>query len=138
MIPYVGFRHVTMEDFTMIMSWLSHDQDHLERGMTPAFFYEPDKLSLAIFDEQGPGIFVRVDPEPPNSARIHIQFSDSQVRSAKTLLRGWPDFCERVWESGVTRMVFESHSPKLINFCQRTFGFRRVGETQDFELVKGA
>lgn len=136
MVSSIGFRYVIPGDRPLMEQWIAKDPDHRFKGMCSDFFFTPGTMSFVIFDEDGPALFVRVDPEPPESARVHIQFSDNEVRSAKAMLRGWPEFMERVYGCGIRRMVFESNSPKLINFCQRCFGFQRVGTSHDYELVK--
>jgi len=100
--------------------------------MTPDFFFQPGSLSLAIGEPVG--LYVRVDPEPPQSVRLHIQFGRNESRSGKTLLRAWPEFKQRIVEAGVRRMVFESASPRLIGFCKRCFGFQHR-EENDYELM---
>src|ERR1700685_3135499 len=103
------------------------DEDHSSKGMKPDFFFRKDALSMVIGDLHGPGLYVRLDSEPPDSVRLHIQFSDNCVRSGKTLLRAWPEFRQRVQDSGIVkRMVFESTTKNLIGFCSRCFGFRNV------------
>lgn len=132
----ISFRVPDESDIPIISQWIANDQEHSELGMKPEFFFEADRISLVLGDDEGPGLFVRVDPEMPDSVRIHIQFGLNEVRSAKTLLRGWPEFCKMVWDSGVKRMVFQSHSRLLIAFCCRAFQFTRVEGTDDYELIR--
>ena len=128
----IEFRAPMESDKETIEHWISNDPDH--QGMKPDFFFNKGSMSLVLEDVFGPGLFVRIDPEPPSSVRLHIQFSPSEVRSGKTLLRGWPEFSKRIWGSGISRMVFESRTSHLIGFCRRCFGFQRVGTTDDYEL----
>lgn len=132
----INFRIPDETDIPTIATWIASDPEHSAKGMGPEFFFQDCQLSLVLGDDQGPGIYVRVDPEAPDSVRIHIQFSPNEVRSAKTLLRAWPEFSQRIWDSGVKRMVFESKSQLLAAFCKRAFHFRRVGTSDDYELVK--
>lgn len=118
------------------MEWIGCDPEHREKRMSPDFFYEIGKQAVVLADSEGPGLFVRLDPEAPDSVRLHIQFSPNEVRSCKTMLRGWPDICQCIWNSGVTRMVFESTSPRLIAFCCRVFDFKHVKGSNDYELVR--
>lgn len=128
------YRVPVEQDKPIINQWIEADDDHTERGVKPDFFFSDEAMSLVLADSQGPGLFIRIDPEAPESVRIHIQFSPNQVKSAKMLLRGWDGFAHGVWNSGVKRMVFDSTSPLLIGFCTRMFGFNRVPESDDYEL----
>ena len=101
--------------------------------MTSEFFFDEESYSLVLGDP--PGIFVRIDPEVPDAVRLHIQFSDNELRSAKTMLRAWPLFSEMIWKTGIKKMKFDSKSPKLIGFCCRCFGFKKVSESE-YELVR--
>jgi hypothetical protein len=132
----IEFRVLAESDKELLKNWIAADPEHSAKGMTPDFFFNPTSISMAIGDYSGPGIFVRVDPEAPSSVRLHIQFSDNEVRSGKAMLRGWPTFSQGIWNSGVKRMVFESKSPLLIGFCKRCFGFSKVEGTDDYELLR--
>ena len=135
----VTFRNPTYDDIPLILDWILQDQEHAEKSMSPYFFFDQGAVSLVIEDDLGrPGLFVRVDPEPPSAVRLHIQFSPDPMLSAKTMLRAWPEFQERIWTTGINRMVFESISKKLIAFCSRAFHFERVGNTNDYELMREA
>lgn len=106
--------------------------------MKPDFFFSNAGLSMVLGDVQGPGLYVRLDSEPPESVRLHIQYGPNFIRSGKTMLRGWAQFKERVTAAaGVNRMVFKSKSLQLVGFCQRCFGFTRVANTDDYELWLG-
>ena len=130
------FRRPQENDRETLLSWILADDEHREKGLTPDFFFSPGAMQMVIGDLHGPGLFVRIDSEPPDSVRLHIQFSTDQVRSAKSMLRAWPTFKARIAGTGlVHRIVFESASKSLIGFCCRAFGFRRVGETNDYELM---
>lgn len=128
------YRVPVEQDRPLMKQWIDADADHSERGMEPDFFFSNESMSLVLADKQGPGLFIRVDPEVPESVRIHIQFSPNYVKSAKMLLRGWDGFAQGVWNSGVKRMVFESKSSALVGFCTRIFNFKRVPESDDYEL----
>lgn len=130
----INFRTPDENDIPTIAVWIASDPEHY--GMKPEFFFDSEKLSLVLGDDQGPGLYVRCDPESPDAVRLHIQFSPNELKSAKTMLRAWPEFSARIWESGVKRMVFESRSKLLIAFCRRTFGFKRIGWSDDYELLK--
>lgn len=132
----INFRVPDESDIPTIAGWIASDPEHSAKGMQPDFFFATDRLSLVLGDDEGPGIYVRVDPEAPESVRIHIQFSPNEVRSAKTLLRAWPEFSRRIWESGVKRMVFESKSSLLTAFCKRAFHFEQVEGADDYELLR--
>jgi hypothetical protein len=134
--PVIQFRLPEEGDRPIIEQWIALDPEHSANKMTSDFFFVDTTMSLVIGDDRGPGIFVRVDPEAPDSVRLHIQFGNNEVRSMKMLLRAWVPFKQGVWNSGVRRMVFESHSKLLIGFCKRVFGFERVpGKDHDYELT---
>jgi hypothetical protein len=133
----VVFRKPEEQDRDILATWILADSEHHEKGMTPDFFFSEKSLAMVIGDLRGPGLYIRLDSEPPESVRLHIQFSDNYVRSGKTLLRAWPTFKARVEAAGVKRMVFESVSPRLAGFCKRCFGFARVGDSNDYELRVG-
>lgn len=128
----ITFRSLVEEDKPIITNWIAKDPDH--SGMDAEFFYREDSLAMVVGDVSGPGLYIRLDSEPPESVRLHIQFSDNTVRSGKTMLRAWPEFKSRIESAGLKRMVFESRSPRLIGFCSRCFGFSRVGTGNDYEL----
>lgn len=128
------YRIPVVEDRPLLEQWIIADPDHSGIGMKPDFFFSGGSLSLVLADQHGPGLFIRVDPEAPESVRLHIQFSPNYVKSAKMLLRGWKEFAQGVWNSGVKRMVFESQSLTLTGFCTRVFGFKRVPDSSDYEL----
>lgn len=131
----ITFRRPQESDKEIITSWIAEDEDH--KGMEAEFFFREDALAMVIGDVRGPGLYVRLDSEPPDSVRLHIQFGPSLVKSGKTLLRAWPEFKARVEAAGVKRMVFESKSRHLIGFCSRCFGFKSCGGN-DYELRLGA
>ncbi len=131
----ITFRSPVESDKPILLEWILADEDH--KGMDPDFFFRQDALAMVIGDLSGPGLYVRLDSEPPDSVRLHIQFGENRVKSAKTLLKAWGEFRTRILAAGVRRIVFESHSYALIGFCCRCFGFRQVGDTADYELIMG-
>jgi hypothetical protein len=131
----ISFRKPVESDKETIMEWIMNDEEHKEKGMSAEFFFSDHALAMVIGDLYGPGLYVRLDSEPPDSVRLHIQFGPSFVRSGKTLLRAWPEFKDRVIKAGIRRMVFESKSPSLVGFCRSCFEFSRVGESNDYELI---
>lgn len=131
----VSFRKPIMEDFPILEEWIAADQDHSAIGMKPDFFTDTPNLALVAEVNGHPGIFMRLDPEDAGTIRLHFQFGTNRVTSAATLLRGWPIFLERVKASGkVSRLIFESISPSLIDFCIKAFDFSPVEGTNDYEL----
>src|SRR5258708_27763139 len=97
----ITFRRPVEADKEIISSWLLADPEHSQLGMEAEFFFRKDAISMVIGDVQGPGLYVRLDSEPPDSVRLHIQFGPSLVKSGKTLLRAWPEFKARVEAAGV-------------------------------------
>jgi hypothetical protein len=130
----ITFRKPVEADKPIIANWILSDSEHSEKGMTPEFFFQEHTIGMVIGDLSGPGLYIRMDSEPPSSVRLHIQFSDNEVRSGKTLLKAWPEFRTRVAAAGVKRIVFESVSPRLIGFCKRCFGFTKA-QGDDYELI---
>lgn len=134
----IQFREVIEADKQIIQSWIDSDPEHSNKEMTSDFFFMENTKSLVLFDKDGPGIYVRIDPQAPDSCvRLHIQFSPNETRSAKTLLKGWPTFMDRIRAAGIDRIVFESVSPRLIGFCKRVFKFTPIKDTNDYELILG-
>ena len=131
----ITFRKPVEADKNIIATWIMADPDHREKGMSPEFFFKEHTFAMVIGDLRGPGLYVRLDSEPPDSVRLHIQFSENAVKSGKTLLKAWPQFKERIQASGVHRIVFESHSDSLTGFCKRCFGFKQIEGTDDYELM---
>lgn len=129
-------RNLQESDYPLIQAWIASDPEHATQNMRPEFFGASSTLSLVFENDGHPSLFVRLDPYPDHTVRLHIQFGPSQVTSAKAMILGWPDFMQRVWTSGVQRMIFETHNPRLAAFCSRVFGFRRVAGTDDYELFK--
>lgn len=123
------------DDWRTLLDWIAADPEHSAKGMTPEFFYAPDKFSVVIGTEDRPALFVRLDPEHAGTIRLHIQFSPRTVTSSKALLAAWPRFLERTRSAGVSRLIFESASPLLVAFCKRCFGFQHVPGTNDYELI---
>lgn len=121
----MNFRTLQEADRAELKAWIAADPEHSEKGMQPEFFFRNGSLSLAIGEPVG--LYVRLDPEPPESVRLHIQFGPNQRKSGMTLVRAWPVFLERVKDSGVKRMIYESASAQLIAFCKRCFGFQHIG-----------
>jgi len=133
------FRPLHDSDHSILNQWIALDPDHSAKGMTSEFFFRPGGLSFAIEDSKGPTMFLRLEPELPISARIHIQFlADNESRTARSLHKAFPTVRGQIEKAGLKRMVFESISPKLSEFCKRCFGFTEVPGTTDFELFLGS
>jgi hypothetical protein len=134
-VQTIGFRRLLESDKTILAEWIKADPEHA--GLSPDFFYANDKLAMVLEADQGPGLYLRLDPESCGTVRLHIQFGPNRRYSAITLRNGWPIFKERVLMSGkVARLVFESTSSALIRFCER-FGFRQIAGSNDYELLLG-
>jgi hypothetical protein len=131
------FRRIRQDDAPVIDSWIEVDEDHKQKGMTSAFFFEQGRIALAIEDEQGPTMFIRLDAEPP-TMRLHIEFSQSRKRVARSLLKNYPTFSEQIKKTGAEKLVFDTVNPDLARFCERAFGFVHVEGTNDWEIsLKG-
>lgn len=124
------------DDWRTLLDWIAADPEHREKDMKPDFFLTEGGLKLVLGNNRAPGLFLRLDPEANGTVRLHIQFGPDKITSAKTMLRGWPPFMDRVKASGkVSRLIFQSTSGTLIGFCKRCFGFSQVPGTNDYELL---
>lgn len=127
-------RGIRAGELLLIQEWIDKDEDHSAKGMKSSFFAEPDKVSFCITDSLGPVMFVKLDPEPP-AVRVHIQFPPTgSGRIAKALALNFGDVRRELARLGATKLIFDSVSPRLTRFCERLWGFKRVGTTNDWEL----
>ena len=133
-------RPLTEADKLTIAAMIARDPEHSAKGMRPEFFFADNgTLSICCEDDHGPVFFMRLDPSPPESIRIHIQFDEDlgmAIRTAKTLIDSFDQVtakCRRM--PSCKRIVFESMSESLRRFfCRDRFGFRPVAGTADLEL----
>jgi hypothetical protein len=124
-------RRILPADIPIISEWISKDEDRARRSMTAEFF--TCNLCFAIADIHGPIMYVRIDPEPDATARIHIQFDSQQkLRTARALAHEFPLVQDRIKSAGVKHIIFDSVSESLIRFCQKRFGFVRVADSNDY------
>lgn len=128
-------RKIVESDKALIADWIAFDGDHGPKGMSPEFFFEPATLGLLFSDEIGPVFFVRLDPEPDHVIRVHIQFQLAHaLRTVRMLKSGFAVVEERVRLAGGEKMIFDSISEPLIEFCVNRFGFQRIAGTNNLEL----
>jgi hypothetical protein len=132
----IQFRKPHEQDIPIISEWIEADPEHSSKGMRPDFFFTNQAVSIAVLENGDPGLFMRIDPEAPTSVRVHMQFSPNSRLTAKVMLKGWPTVSQKIWQSGISRIVFESKSEPLIFFCQRAFGFKNILGSDEYELVR--
>lgn len=127
-------RQIRAGELLLIQKWIDLDEDHSAKGMKANFFAQPDKVSFCISDSSGPVMFVRLDTEYP-AIRVHIQFGPvGTSRISKALVREFGAVRDQLIRLGAKKLIFDSVSPRLIRFCERLWGFKRIGETNDWEL----
>lgn len=127
-------RPIKAGELPLIQEWIDADDDHRAKGMKSSFFAEPDRVSFCITDQLGPVMFVRLDPEFP-SVRVHIQFPPTgSNRIGRALALNFQEVREQLQRLGAKKLVFDSVSARLTSFCERLWGFQRVGDTNDWEL----
>lgn len=129
----IVFRKVEERDLPLIERMIEADADHI--GKMHADFFNNTR-SICVEDKEGPAMFLRFDPEPEKATvRCHIQFhEDQEYRTCRVLMRGFPHVARGLYQSGASRMVFETVNPKLSDFWERAYGFKRVKDTNDWEL----
>lgn len=111
-------------DIPIITEWIAKDPDHSAKGMTADFFRQPDTISFAIDDDQGPIMYVRLDPLDADIVRLHIQFNETERRrTALALMRYFPEVRSRIADAKAKYIVFDSESARLVSFCMERFGF---------------
>lgn len=103
--------------------------------MTAEFFRQPDTIALAIEDDAGPIMFIRIDPVDANIVRLHIQFDETaRRRTALALMREFPQMRYLISQSNAKYIIFDSVSQSLIKFCERRFGFVHLPDSNDYFL----
>jgi hypothetical protein len=126
-------RKITWSDKPLLDQWIANDPEHRALFL-PEFFYEVNRVSFVIEDNQGPVMFVKLDPHPPEM-RLFIQFSNSPSRVAKAMLKHFSTVRDIVRKTGAKSMVFDTKNPKLASFCEKAFGFKCVGQSSDYRLL---
>ena len=126
----VKFRAVSESDRPEIEAWIAADDSH--RGqMTADKFLVPGKTYAlyAVGDDQGTVMYVKQEAEG-SKTRMHIQFCPDRRRAMNTMREGFPIVASDAKERGFTGVVFYSHSPALVKFVMKEFGFRADCEAQ--------
>ena len=127
----VNVRRTSLLDAMVLADWISKDPYH--QDVRPEFFLTADSMNLCFEDNHGPVFFLKLFPVG-GSIRIYIQFGVDPIRTARMLENGFPIVKECCRQAHANRMVFDSVSPKLVNFCVNRFGFHPIDGTQDLEL----
>lgn len=125
-------RQLTQADKAVLVDWISTDPFNDGRKY-PEFWYDPKQFSVCAADEKGPVIYLRFEAEPPKM-RIHMQFCLDTRRIVRIMLMDWDEVRKLIESTGAKAIVFESQSPKLVAFCEKAYGFARVGESNDYWL----
>lgn len=132
-------RPVIDADKLLIESLIYGDADHAAKKMSAEFFFPAgEKLSMCFEDKDGPVLFVRLDAEPPECIRMHVQFDCRPFmarRTIKMLTEGFPLVRQKCQTAKAKRLVFESTSASLRAFCEKHLGFQPVSGTADMEIV---
>ena len=113
-------QHVRPEHWRLLEEWIAADPDH--RGQTVAAWLEPQGgvQQLVAVDRSGPLMFIRCS----NAMRLDIQFSpETRMRTALALKDGLPFLARMFRAQGYRELIYESGSPRLVDFLQR-LGFR--------------
>jgi hypothetical protein len=125
-------RKLTQDDRAILAAWITDDPFSDGRKYVD-FWYDPKQFAVCAADEKGPVIYLRFEAQPPEM-RIHMQFCVETRRIVRIMLMDWDEVRELVVSTGATGIVFESQSPKLVAFCEKAYGFKRVGESNDYWL----
>ena len=126
----MSLRRIRREDEPLLSEYIQGDPYHKDTT-TAVFWYQ--NYSIVAEDEKGVVIFIRFDAEPP-LMRIHMQFCPNTKRVARIMMRDWAEVRQLIEAAGAKGIVFESTSPRLISFCEKAYGFKRMGETNDFRM----
>jgi hypothetical protein len=131
----IFFKASTREgDLERISAWIAAEPSHVGIYKPHWWLTGTDCLFAGrIEDEQGPVFYLRVsnpmehDGGESGLRRVFIQFGPpsevSKKRIIQTFLRGFHHVCDLCQKRGANGLVFESTSPRLIQFCKKV-GFQ--------------
>lgn len=127
---------------TLIREWINADPDHRGR-VTAENWFSGEATCLLVEDREGPLFFLRlcnelraggIPPEPRRRWRIDMQFSPvSPLRIARALATGSAWLVERARHLGYDELVYDSSTPRLVQFMERN-GFHRAEGEHVFKL----
>lgn len=126
-------RKLQFSDYPLLADWISMDATHYGEFL-PEFWYERDRISLVVEDENIPTMIVKLAPEPQTSMRMFIQFSPDQKRVAKAMLRNFDEVKSLIAKTGAQKIVFDTLNPDLAAFCQHAFKFVPAEQENNYQL----
>lgn len=133
----IKFVPTKFEDSDLLRSWIESDpwhsfKDEVTWWITGAY------LTFKLVDEEGIVLFVRLDRDKGTLLRLHTQFAPimevSEARVAMAIIKGISSFIPHAITNGVTGIITESVSTKLVAFLQKHLNFKPV-EGNDFLLT---
>lgn len=139
----INFIPSSVEDIPQIYAWVSADPEHNQGVISPVWWLTGGNCFMAfrIDDAAGPTMYVRFEKEDPY-VRMYVQFAPSEevskLRTARAIKEAIPALIAVAEQEGARGFVFESRSQSLINFMDRSFGFKpRAGSefVDDYILV---
>ena len=136
----VRFVITTKDDESTLHEWINADPWHSYKDAVE-WWTSGGYLTFKLVDEKGTVVFVRLDRDLGTLVRLHAQFAPSNVvsenRTAVAITRGIRDFISHAVSNGVTGIVTELMSPKLVSFmCSPALGFKKVeGTEKDYLLM---
>jgi hypothetical protein len=133
----IKFTPTVETDTPLIQSWVDADSWNHHKNID-WWINDPCYLRFKLEDDEGVVIFVRFDQEGETMVRLHSQFGPvsqvSENRVATAISESMPRFITQAKTNGVTGIVTESVSPKLIMFlCSRLRFKPDTGD--DYKLV---
>ena len=125
MITFVGS---DFSDRNLLQMWIDADPWHSIKDVAD-WWIIGGYLHFKLEDEQGVVCFVRFDQEPNTClVRLHTQFAPSnqvsEKRVAVAISDAIPRFVRYAKENGVTGIITESVSPKLVAFLCSKLNFK--------------
>jgi hypothetical protein len=120
----ISFVPTTFEDVPQLARWIMADPWHTIKDSTDWWIH--GYLTFKLVDERGTVIFVRFDRED-DVLRLHSQFGPlsevSERRVASAIIEGINNFIPYAKVDGVTGIITESISSKLVSFLKKYLGF---------------
>lgn len=133
----INFVYTDKSDIDQLTRWIQADPWHSEKDTPEWWLSSIAYLTFKLTDAEGTVLFVRLDQVGDTLLRLHSQFGPisevSEKRTALGILYGINNYIPHGQLNGVTGLVTESTSPRLINFLIRKLGFEQhVGN--DYKL----
>jgi hypothetical protein len=123
-------RALKPSDIPVLEKEIASDEVHAS-WMNPSFFLEPQTLSVALDDEQGTTMFLRME----SVMRFSIQFCDvDKERIRQVVIKQFPSLVQRARNSGYKQIIFDSRSLGLVQFIKKHFRIRHSPDEYVLEL----